>query len=84
MVIGRLTASELTFWQMQLFKEFVKEQLRIRKFVQELQYLICVPVMADFIIFSVLICFLFFALTVGVSFNIYSFIVFKLIFNVAH
>ncbi|XP_033154321.1 odorant receptor 56a [Drosophila mauritiana] len=83
LVIGRLTASELTFWQMQLFKEFVKEQLRIRKFVQELQYLICVPVMADFIIFSVLMCFLFFALTVGVPSKMDYFFMFIYLFVMA-
>jgi len=66
-VLERLSASELTYWRLQLFKEFVEEQRRLRKFIQELQYLICVPVMADFIIFSVLMCFLFFALTAGVS-----------------
>ncbi|XP_032572302.1 odorant receptor 56a isoform X2 [Drosophila sechellia] len=83
LVIGRLTASELTFWQMQLFKEFVKEQLRIRKFVQELQYLICIPVMADFIIFSVLMCFLFFALTVGVPSKMDYFFMFIYLFVMA-
>lgn len=52
---------------MELCKRFVQEHLKIRDFVQQLQQLISLPVMADFIIFSVLMCFLFFALMLGVS-----------------
>ncbi|KAH8270767.1 hypothetical protein KR018_001022 [Drosophila ironensis] len=63
----RLPKTELDSWRMKLCKEFVEEELRIRNFVQELQNLIRVPVMADFMIFSVLMCFLFFALLIGVS-----------------
>ncbi|KRF79355.1 uncharacterized protein Dvir_GJ21406, isoform C [Drosophila virilis] len=62
----QLTVNELIHWQLQLCKSFVQEQLRIRAFVWQIEQLIRVPVMADFIIFSILICFLFFALTVGV------------------
>jgi len=66
-VVNELTPTELNHWHLELCKRFVEEQVRIREFVHELQQLIRVPVMADFIIFSVLMCFLFFALTVGVS-----------------
>ncbi|KAH8258034.1 hypothetical protein KR038_004864 [Drosophila bunnanda] len=83
LVIDRLTSSELTYWRMQLCREFVEEQLRIRKFVQELQSLIRVPVMADFIIFSVLMCFLFFALTVGVPSKMDYFFMFIYLFVMA-
>ncbi|XP_034108686.1 odorant receptor 56a [Drosophila nasuta] len=66
LVVQHLTPAELNLWRLRLCKQFVEEQLRIRQFVHELQQLIRVPVFADFIIFSVLMCFLFFALTVGV------------------
>lgn len=65
----QLTVNELIHWQLQLCKSFVQEQRRIRAFVGQIEQLIRIPVMADFIIFSILICFLFFALTVGVSFS---------------
>ncbi|XP_023163743.1 odorant receptor 56a [Drosophila hydei] len=69
-----LGANERIHWQLQLCKYFVQEQLKIRDFVQQIEHLIRIPVMADFIIFSVLICFLFFALTVGEPSNMdYSF-----------
>ncbi|XP_016941838.3 odorant receptor 56a [Drosophila suzukii] len=83
LVLERLSASELTYWRLQLFKEFVEEQRRLRKFIQELQYLICVPVMADFIIFSVLMCFLFFALTAGVPSKMDYFFMFIYLFVMA-
>lgn len=62
-----LSPNERIYWQMQLCKYFVQEQLKIRAFVRQIEQLIRIPVMADFIIFSILICFLFFALNVGVS-----------------
>ncbi|XP_016976774.1 odorant receptor 56a [Drosophila rhopaloa] len=81
--IDRLSPSELTYWRMQLFKEFIEEQIRIRKYVKELQQLICVPVMADFIIFSIPMCFLFFALAVGVPGKMDYFFMFIYIFVMA-
>ncbi|KAL7738485.1 hypothetical protein ACLKA6_006793 [Drosophila palustris] len=65
LMVQDLTTAELNHWHLQLCKGFVVEQVKIRRFVHELQQLLRVPVMADFIIFSVLMCFLFFALTVG-------------------
>ncbi|XP_026841515.1 odorant receptor 56a [Drosophila persimilis] len=63
--LDRLTPAQLNRWRIRLFTKFVTDHLKIRKFVKELELLICVPVMIDFIIFSILICFLFFALGVG-------------------
>ncbi|XP_041448708.1 odorant receptor 56a isoform X2 [Drosophila obscura] len=79
----RLTPTQLARWQMRLIKKFVKEHLKIRRFVKELEQLICVPVMADFIIFSILICFLFFALSVGTPSKMDSFFMFIYIFVMA-
>lgn len=73
LVVEHMTNSELDHWRMKLCKEFVEEELKIRRFVLELQNLIRVPVMADFIIFSVLMCFLFFALLIGVSRSVHVF-----------
>lgn len=67
MKLENLSEAQLTYWQLELCKRFVQEQLKIREFVQQLQQLIRIPVMADFIIFSILMCFLFFALMLGVS-----------------
>ncbi|KAH8418337.1 hypothetical protein KR222_000101 [Zaprionus bogoriensis] len=64
--LRKLTASELSYWRLELCRSFAEEQVRIRQFVEQLQQLIRVPVMADFIIFSILMCFLFFALMMGV------------------
>ncbi|XP_037713972.1 odorant receptor 56a [Drosophila subpulchrella] len=83
LVLNRLSAKDLTYWRLQLLKEFVEEQRRLRKFIQELQCLICVPVMADFIIFSVLMCFLFFALTAGVPSKMDYFFMFIYLFVMA-
>ncbi|EDW10438.1 odorant receptor 56a [Drosophila mojavensis] len=66
LVDHHLSPNERIYWQMQLCKYFVQEQLKIREFVRQIERLIRIPVMADFIIFSILICFLFFALNVGV------------------
>ncbi|KAH8401461.1 hypothetical protein KR009_005727 [Drosophila setifemur] len=78
-----LTDTELNHWRLKLFKEFVREQLKIREFVQELQNLIRVPVMADFIIFSVLMCFLFFALLIGTPSKMDYFFMFIYLFVMA-
>lgn len=67
MKLENLSEAQLTYWRLELCKRFVQEQLKIREFVQQLQQLIRIPVMADFIIFSILMCFLFFALMLGVS-----------------
>ncbi|XP_034651433.1 odorant receptor 56a-like [Drosophila subobscura] len=81
--LDRLTPAQLNRWQMELIKTFVKDHLKIRRFVYELEQLIRVPVMADFIIFSVLICFLFFALSVGSPSKIDNLFMFLYIFVMA-
>ncbi|EDV36853.1 uncharacterized protein Dana_GF13164 [Drosophila ananassae] len=83
LVEEHLTSSELDHWRMKLCKEFVEEELKIRRFVLELQSLICVPVMADFIIFSVLMCFLFFALLIGAPSKMDYFFIFIYLFVMA-
>ncbi|EDW32591.1 GL11721 [Drosophila persimilis] len=63
--LDRLTPAQLNRWRMRLIKEFVKEHLKIRRFVQELEQLICLPVLIDFIFFAISICFELYALIVG-------------------
>ncbi|XP_055916897.1 odorant receptor 56a [Eupeodes corollae] len=53
------------FLRERMCKFSVVEQIRIHWFACELQELIGVPVFADFIIFSILICFLFYELVTG-------------------
>ncbi|XP_068147471.1 odorant receptor 56a [Drosophila tropicalis] len=83
LIIDRMTIAELDYWRLQLCKSFIQEQLRIRNFVEQIQYLICIPVMADFIIFSVLMCFLFFALMVGAPSKMDYFFIFIYLFVMA-
>ncbi|KAH8279241.1 hypothetical protein KR026_004576 [Drosophila bipectinata] len=83
LVEEHMTSIELDHWRMKLCKEFVEEELKIRRFVLELQSLICVPVMADFIIFSVLMCFLFFALLIGAPSKMDYFFIFIYLFVMA-
>ncbi|XP_030387798.1 odorant receptor 56a [Scaptodrosophila lebanonensis] len=78
-----LTSDEVNRLRLQLCTSFIKEELKILQFVRELEILICVPVMADFIIFSVLICFLFCALTLGSPSKIDCFFIFLYIFVMA-
>ncbi|XP_033233480.1 odorant receptor 56a-like [Drosophila pseudoobscura] len=63
--LDRLTPAQLNRWRMRLIKEFVKEHLKIRRFVKELEQLICLPVLIDFIFFAISICFELYALIVG-------------------
>ncbi|XP_017125650.1 odorant receptor 56a isoform X1 [Drosophila elegans] len=67
LIIDRLSPTELSHWRKQLFRDFVEEHIRIRNLVHEIQHLIRVPVMLDFIIFSISMCFLFYALALGIS-----------------
>ncbi|XP_017145684.1 odorant receptor 56a-like [Drosophila miranda] len=73
--LDRLTPAQRNRWRMRLIKEFVKEHLKIRRFVKELEQLICLPVLIDFIFFAVSICFELYALIVGhadLCFALYS------------
>ncbi|EDV98273.1 odorant receptor 56a [Drosophila grimshawi] len=83
LVLQQLTVAELKHWHLQLCNSFVAEQLKIRRFVLELEQLLRIPVMADFIIFSVLICFLFFAFSVGVPSTMDYFFMFLYLFVMA-
>ncbi|XP_055837698.1 odorant receptor 56a isoform X2 [Episyrphus balteatus] len=57
--------NKINFLRERMCKFCVVEQIRIRWFARELQELIGIPVFADFIIFSILICFLFYELVTG-------------------
>ncbi|BFG03574.1 odorant receptor 56a-like [Drosophila madeirensis] len=58
-----LTPYQLNLWRIRLIAYFVKEHLEIRSFVKEFEQLIRLPVLIDFIIFSVSICFQLYAFT---------------------
>ncbi|XP_037821946.1 odorant receptor 56a [Lucilia sericata] len=60
-----LEERELLKWHAKMCEFCVKEQINLRWFTNELQSLIKIPVFSDFIIFSVLICFLFYAIAAG-------------------
>ncbi|XP_017836731.1 odorant receptor 56a [Drosophila busckii] len=79
----RIKPAELNYWRLKLCATFVEEQQQIRSFVHQIQQLICVPVMADFIIFSVLMCFLLFALMMGMPSKIDYFFIFIYLFVMA-
>ncbi|KAL9915283.1 odorant receptor 56a [Glossina fuscipes] len=62
-MIDNLNENDLNYWRLKMCEFCVKEQTKIKWFANEIQALIRIPVFLDFIIFSVLICFLFYALT---------------------
>ncbi|TMW44128.1 hypothetical protein DOY81_010793 [Sarcophaga bullata] len=63
--LSQLSPQELQYWHTKMCAFCVEEQIKLRWFTKELQMLIRIPVFLDFIIFSLLICFLFYAIAAG-------------------